>query len=72
MTWRCMGCSANSNDVTTPKLPPPPRTPQKRSGFSSALACSEPAVGGDDVDRLEIVEREAESSRDAAETRRRA
>src|SRR6266436_2050066 len=32
------GWSWNSNDVTMPKLPPPPRTPQKSSGFSSALA----------------------------------
>ena len=24
--------------VTTPKLPPPPRSPQNRSGFSSSLA----------------------------------
>ena len=34
------GCSANSNDVTTPKLPPPPHTPQNRSSFSSRLAAS--------------------------------
>ena len=32
------GCSATSNSVTTPKLPPPPRMAQKRSGFSCALA----------------------------------
>ena len=31
-------CSRYSNDVTMPKLPLPPRSPQKRSGFSSALA----------------------------------
>ena len=31
-------CSWNSNSVTTPKLPPPPRTAQNRSGFSSAAA----------------------------------
>ena len=31
------GCSLNSNDVTTPKFPPPPRIAQKRSGNSSAL-----------------------------------
>ena len=37
-TSRCIGCSRNSNPVTTPKLPLPPRTPQKRSGFSAALA----------------------------------
>src|SRR5262249_5910248 len=28
----------NSNDVTTPKLPPPPRKAQNRSGFSVSLA----------------------------------
>ena len=32
------GCARNVNSVTTPKLPPPPRIAQKRSGFSSALA----------------------------------
>ena len=32
------GCSAYSSDVTTPKLPPPPRSAQNRSLFSSALA----------------------------------
>ena len=32
------GCSRYSNDVTTPKLPPPPRSAQKRSGLSFALA----------------------------------
>ena len=31
-------CSRSSNDVTTPKLPPPPRSAQCRSGCSSALA----------------------------------
>ena len=31
-------CRRYSNDVTTPKLPPPPRTAQNRSAFSSALA----------------------------------
>ncbi len=34
------GCSRNWNEVTTPKLPPPPRSAQNRSGFSSALACT--------------------------------
>ena len=32
------GCRSNSNSVTAPKFPPPPFRPQKRSGFSSALA----------------------------------
>ena len=33
-----IGWSRNSNSVTTPKLPPPPRRPQNRSGFSVAVA----------------------------------
>ena len=32
------GTQLNSNSVTIPKFPPPPRRPQNRSGFSSALA----------------------------------
>ncbi len=32
------GWSLNSNEVTTPKLPPPPRSAQKRSGLSVSLA----------------------------------
>ena len=32
------GCSAYSIPVTTPKLPPPPRSAQNRSGFSRSLA----------------------------------
>ena len=31
-------CSRKRNEVTTPKFPPPPRSAQNRSGFSSALA----------------------------------
>jgi hypothetical protein len=34
------GCSRYSNAVTTPKLPPPPRSPQNRSGSSRSLARS--------------------------------
>src|SRR6516165_1486541 len=32
------GCDSKRNEVTTPKFPPPPRTAQNRSVFSSALA----------------------------------
>src|SRR5579859_4705025 len=32
------GYALNSNDVTTPKLPPPPFRPQSRSEFSVSLA----------------------------------
>ena len=42
---RSARAARNSNSVTTPKLPPPPRMPQNRSGFSSALASEDPAVG---------------------------
>jgi len=37
-TTEVRGCSFNSNSVTTPKLPPPPRKAQNKSGFSLALA----------------------------------
>lgn len=32
------GCALNSNEVTTPKLPPPPRIAQNRSSFSRLLS----------------------------------
>src|ERR671925_598191 len=38
------GCSANRKEVTTPKLPPPPRSAQNRPGCSSAAARGQ-AVG---------------------------
>lgn len=34
---RC-GCSLVTNSVTTPKLHPPPRIPQNKSGFSDSFA----------------------------------
>jgi hypothetical protein len=34
------GLSLNSNDVTAPKFPPPPRSAQNRSAFSSSPAIS--------------------------------
>src|SRR5580658_5855852 len=37
-TTAVSGCSFTSNSVTTPKLPPPPRKAQNKSGFSSELA----------------------------------
>ncbi len=51
------------NRVTTPKLPPPPRSAQKRSAFSSRLAVRISAVRGDDLDLLEVVRRPAEATR---------
>ena len=51
------GWARNVNDVTTPKLPPPPRRPQNRSGFSVALArtCSPVARTTSAATRLSIV-----------------
>ena len=53
--------------VTTPKLPPPPRSPQKRSAFSSLLARTSRAVGGDDVHADDVVRRPAPAPRQVAE-----
>ena len=55
-----VGWSRNSNSVTTPKLPPPPRRPQNRSGCSVALARTDPAIRRDDRVRLDVVARQAE------------
>ncbi len=52
------GCSRNMNDVTTPKLPPPPRSAQNRSGCSSALAVTKRAVGEHHVGREQVVDRQ--------------
>jgi hypothetical protein len=38
-TWPT-GCSRNRNRVATPKLPPPPRIAQNRSGWVWASVCS--------------------------------
>src|SRR4030095_6480093 len=32
------GCARNSNEVTTPKFPPPPRSAQNKSAFCASLA----------------------------------
>ena len=53
--------------MTTPKLPPPPRIAQKRSGFSSALARDDAAVGQHDVRLEQVVDREAALARQVAE-----
>ena len=52
-----IGCARKRNDVTTPKLPPPPRSPQNRSGWSSSLAAtsSPSAVTTSAATRLSIV-----------------
>ena len=60
-------CSANSNSVTTPKLPPPPRSAQCRSAFSAADAVTTRAVGGDDARRHEVVAAQAVLARQPAD-----
>ena len=53
------GAASNSNCVTMPKLPPPPRRPQKQVGVLGLARVDEPAVGGDDVGADEVVAGEA-------------
>ena len=50
---------ANSSAVTTPKLPPPPRSAQKTSGLVSLSARSKRAVGRNQLDRGHAVGRQA-------------
>ncbi len=61
------GWQRNSNDVTTPKLPPPPRNAQNSSGFSSALAPDLVAVGEHDVGRDQVVDRQPVLARQVAD-----
>ena len=51
----------------TPKLPPPPRIAQNRSGFSLGARPAHLPVGGDDLDCAEIVGGEAVAAADPAE-----
>ena len=53
--------------MTTPKLPPPPRSAQNRSGCSSALGVDLRAVGEDHVGADQAVDRQAEAPRQVAE-----
>ena len=54
-TW----CSRNSNSVTTPKFPPPPRSAQNRSGCSVGARPHAAPVGQHDLGRLQVVDRQA-------------
>ena len=65
-------CRPNSNSVTMPKLPPPPRIAQKRSAFSFRSTVHVLPDGGDDVGRQQIVDGEAEFAASSSRTRRRA
>ena len=49
------GWSRNSNSTTIPKLPPPPRSPQNRSGCSIGGRAHDVAVRGDDGEGHDVV-----------------
>ena len=65
-TW-ASSCSRNWKRVTTPKLPPPPRIAQNRSGCVSASTRQHLAVGGDDVGGEQVVDRQAVLARQVAD-----
>ena len=59
------GCSGNSKLVTTPKLPPPPRNAQNRSGFTvaptwcnwpSARTISTPVSASTDIPKARVIQ----------------
>jgi hypothetical protein len=52
------GNSSSSIETTTPKLPPPPRTAQKQIGLALAVRPDELPVGGDELDRMDVVRRQ--------------
>ena len=64
---RVDGWSWNRNEVTTPKLPPPPRIAQKRSVFSLSLAVTKRAVGQDDIGFQQVVDRQTELAGEVAD-----
>ena len=53
------GRSANSNSTTIPKFPPPPRSAQNRSAFSSCGRGHDAAVGREHARGAQVVGREA-------------
>ena len=53
--------------VTTPKLPPPPRIAQNRSGSISASTRQTCAVGGDDLGGEQVVDRQAVLAHEVAD-----
>ena len=62
------GCVSNSNDAATPKLPPPPRSAQNRSGSSLGVDDPHLAVGGDHLDLREVVDRQPVLAHQPAES----
>ena len=56
-------CSANVNDVTTPKLPPPPRSAQNRSGWDPVDAVrTRPSAVRDAVNADDVIARVNDAS----------
>ena len=55
------------NRVTTPKLPPPPRIAQNRSGWWSASTWRSCAVGGHDLGREQVVDGQAVLAHEVAD-----
>ena len=55
---RRAACSRSWNRVATPKLPPPPRIAQNRSGCDSSLHAQDLAVRGHDLGGEQVVDRE--------------
>ena len=53
--------------MTTPKLPPPPRSAQNRSGCSLGAGGDEAAVGQHHVGFEQVVDRQAALAREVAE-----
>ena len=53
--------------MTTPKLPPPPRSAQNRSGSRFGVDRTERAVGGDDVGGEQVVDGQAVLAHQPAE-----
>ena len=66
------GAASYSSDAAMPKLPPPPRIAQKRSGFSSALARAHAAVGHHDLRRTAGCRAPGRTSASASRGRRQA
>ena len=52
-------CRRKVNEVTTPKLPPPPRIAQNRSGFSSGARADALAAGQDELGLEQVVDGQA-------------
>ena len=57
-TWSSW-CSRNWKRVATPKLPPPPRMAQKRSGCGVGVSAQEAAIGCHNVGGKQIIDGEA-------------